>query len=102
MILWGYLGNNRVFGECAWRNDRVSALLPASSSRRIAGATKNSNASVPSLVLTSLRQRQWEFFNQGCGDKVTSSLATLSGSSGTNVPIFLFQSETLHDPEFAK
>ena len=58
-------------------------------------------SSKPSLFFTS-RQREGEFFKQGCGEKGTTSLSPCSGPSGTNVPLSLFQAEMLNDPEFAK
>ena len=58
-------------------------------------------SSDPSLLFDS-RQREGEFFKQGCGDKGTTSLSSCSGPCGTNVSLSLFQAEMLNDPEFAK
>ena len=55
----------------------------------------------PSLFFNS-RQREGEFFKQGCGDKGTTSLSSCSGPCGTNVSLSLYQAEMLNDPEFAK
>ena len=64
-------------------------------------SSSNIMSSKPSLFFTS-RQREGEFFKQGCGEKGTTSLSPCSGPSGTNVPLSLFQAEMLNDPEFAK
>ena len=46
-------------------------------------------SSDPSLFFNS-RQREGEFFKQGCGDKGTTSLSSSSGHRGTNVSLSLF------------
>ena len=58
-------------------------------------------SSDPSLFFNS-RQREGEFFKQGCGDKCATSLSSCSGPCGTNVSLSLFQAEMLNDPVFAK
>ena len=55
----------------------------------------------PCLLFNS-RQREGEFFKQGCGDKGTTSLSSCSGPCGTNVSLSLFQAQMLNDPKFAK
>ena len=64
-------------------------------------SSSNIMSSKPSLFFTP-RQREGEFFLQGCGDKGTTSLSPCAGPSGTNVSLSLFQAEMLNDPEFAK
>ena len=54
-------------------------------------------SSKPSRFFTS-RQREGEFFKQGCGDKGTTSLSYCSGPCGTNVSLSLFQAENVELP----
>ena len=63
-------------------------------------SSSNIMSSKPSLFFNS-RQREGEFFKQGCGEKGTTSLSPCSGPSGTNVSLSLFQAEMLNDHEFA-
>ena len=71
------------------RWSRLSTTSPNVSSK-----VKSSD---PCLVFNS-RQREGEFFKQGCGDKGTTSLSSCSGPCGTNVSLSLFQAEMLNVP----
>ena len=82
---------------CASGRRHVRSCLSTTS----LNSSSNFMISKPSLFFTS-RQREGEFFKQGCGEKGTTSLSPCSGPSGTNVPLSLFQAEMLNDPEFAK
>ena len=83
--------------HCASGGRDVRSCLTTTSQN----SSSNILCSKPSLFFTP-RQREGEFFKQGCGDKGTTSLSPCAGPSGTNVSLSLFQAEMLNDPEFAK
>ena len=83
--------------HCASGGSDVRSCLSTTS----LNSSSNIMSSKPSLFFAS-RQREGEFFKQGCGEKGTTSLSPCSGPSGTNVPLSLFQAQMLNDPECAK
>ena len=85
-------GNQRVSGGRERRSRSSTTSLKAS---KVKGSD-------PSLYFNTTRQREGECFNQGCGERGTTSLTSGSGPCGANVSLSLVQAELLNDPEFAK
>ena len=63
-------------------------------------ASSKVKSSDPSLYFNT-RQREGKFFNQGFGEKGTTSLTSGSGPCDTNVSLSLFQAEMLNDPDLS-